>query len=333
MDIISDEYTGGKVKYQLPRTPLNVNYIWVYKNGVRLTQDRDYYISSSRSVLYLSENTNLSDKIKIVQFGNIIYVPPRAFEIFKDMLNNYHYKRYSKKNLVKLVNDVNYYDTTIEVTNGSLLPAPLPMRNIPGVIIINNERIEYFAKTENTISQLRRGSLGTAIAEKHNADSFVVNVGFTETLPYTETQERADFTSDGSTLLVGPLDFIPAQSSRTDWYRDTIPTGYGPCDTVEVFVGGKRLIKNPMSVYNEDLGITSPAADIMIEAGFSVDGVSKYVRLTESVPAGTRITIIRKQGKIWYERGQNTASKGISLLSNSTPVASFIANSSTELPE
>ena len=209
----------------------------------------------------------------------------------------------------------------------------MPIRNIPGVIIINNERIEYFAKTENTISQLRRGSLGTAIAEKHNADSFVINVGFTETLPYTETQERADFTSDGSTILVGPLDFIPTQSSRTTWYRDTIPTGYGPCDTVEVFVGGKRLIKNPMSIYNEDLGISSPSSDIMIEAEFSVDGVSKYIRLTESVPAGTRITIIRKQGKIWYDRGQNTPSKGISLLSNNTPVANFIANSSTELPE
>jgi len=333
MDIISDEYTGGKVQYQLSRTPLSVNYVWVYKNGVRLTQDRDYHISSPRSVLYLTDNTNSSDKIKIVQFGNIIYAPPRAFEIFKDMLNNYHYKRYSKKNSVKLVNDVNYYDTTIEVTNGTLLPDPLPIRNIPGVIIINNERIEYFAKTENTISQLRRGSLGTAIAEKHNADSFVINVGFTETLPYTETQERADFTSDGSTILVGPLDFIPTQSSRTTWYRDTIPTGYGPCDTVEVFVGGKRLIKNPMSIYNEDLGISSPSSDIMIEAEFSVDGVSKYIRLTESVPAGTRITIIRKQGKIWYDRGQNTPSKGISLLSNNTPVANFIANSSTELPE
>ena len=402
MDMISDEYAGGKVQYQLPRNPLDANYVWIYKNGVRLTRDRDYSVSLPRGVVYLNETTTVSDEIKIVQFGNVVYEPPKAFEIYKDMLNNYHYKRHSRKNSVKLVSDVNYYDTSIEVTDASLLPEPLPTRNIPGVIIVNNERIEYFSKVGNVISQLRRGSLGTAIAEKHSANSFVVNAGFTETLPYVETQEKTDFTGetpltfvyDGSTsfevptdiqlglnsnsiivkvnnnvidstlytiikyetqgglvildnsvnleysdvitissLIIGPLDFIPTQSSRTEWYRETIPAAYGPCDSIEVFVGGKRLNKNHNVLYSEELGVTSPAADITVEAEFSVDGITQYIRLTEPVSAGTRITVIRKQGRIWYERGQLTASKGISLLANDTPVADFIANSSTELPE
>jgi hypothetical protein len=333
MDIISDQFAGGKVQYQLPRNPLDVNYIWVYKNGSRLTRDRDYYISLPRGVVYLTDITTIEDEIKIVQFGNIIYEPPKAFEIYKDMLNNYHYKRHSRKNAVKLSKDLYYYDTTVELTDASLLSDPLPTRNIPGVVIINNERIEYFSKVGNVLSQLRRGSLGTAIATVHSMDSFVVDAGYTETLPYLETQEKTDFTSDGSSLLIGPLDFVPAQGTRTEWYKDTIPAEYGPCDTIEVFVGGKRLNKNPISVYDETLGVSSPASDITKEADFSVDGATAYLRLTNPAPAGTRITVIRKQGRIWYERGQVTASKGVTLLSNTTPVADFIANMSTELPE
>jgi len=333
MDIISDEYTGGKVQYRLPRAPLNISYVWVYKNGSRLTRDRDYAISLPRAVVTLNELTVPTDEIKIVQFGNIVYESPKAFEIFKDMLNNYHYKRHSRKNTVKLVNDLYYYDTSIVLTDASMLPIPMPARNVPGVITVNNERIEYFSKTGNVISQLRRGSLGTAIAEKHKAGSFVVDVGFTETLPYLETQERTDFTSDGSSLMIGPLDFIPTQGVRSEWYRDTIPAEYGPCDEIEIFVGGKRLNKNPLTVYVEANGVSSPSADVTIDAEFSVDGSSAYIRLTDVAPAGTRITVIRKQGRVWYERGQASASKGVTLLSNATPVADFITNMGTELPE
>jgi hypothetical protein len=342
MDIISDEYLGGKVQYQLPRKPLNLSYVWVYKNGTRLTQDRDYYVSLQRSVIYLTQETTSTDQIKIVQFGSNVYEPPKAFEIFKDMLNNYHYKRHARSNDIKLLKDLFYYDTSIEVTDSSLLGTPILNRNIPGVIIINGERIEYFEKNGNILSQLRRGSLGTAIAEKHDIGSFVIDVGAIETLPYLETQERTDFISDGSSLLIGPLDFVPPianenttlrQNWRSTWIRETIPEEFGPCDNIEIFVGGKRLRKDPLAVYDETKGATSTKSDIVEEAEFSVDGVSPYFRLTERVPAGTRILVIRKQGKIWYERGLVTASKGVSLLSNDTPIARFIAAKPTELPE
>jgi hypothetical protein len=333
MDLISDEFTGGQVQYRLNRTPLDVNYIWVYKNGQRLTRDRDYTLSLPRSVVYLTESTTSADTIKIVQFSSIVYKRPRAFEIFKDMLNNYHYKRFSKVNELKLLKDLNYYDTTIEVSNADMLANPIPSRSVPGVVLINDERIEYFAKQGNVLSQLRRGSLGTAIAELHPVDSYVVDVGATETIPYNETQEKIDFVSDGSTVLIGPLEFVPRQSTKSNWYKETIPTEYGPCDTLEVFVGGRRLRKDPVEQWAEENGPISPEADIQVEAEFSVDGVSPYVRLTSVVPAGTRISIIRKQGRLWYERGQVTASKGISLFANNTAIADFIGKKTTEIPE
>ena len=71
----------------------------------------------------------------------------------------------------------------------------------------------------------------------------------------------------------------------------------------------------------------------MLEAEFSVDGISNYLRLTDAVPAGTRITVIRRTGKTWYDRGVDTATTGVTLFKNQSPVPTFIKQRSTELPE
>ena len=331
MGIVSDEYAGGKVNYYLPQTPLAASYVWVYKNGVRLTKDKDYYVSLPRSVLYLTANSTSADLIKIVTFGSDIYRAPSAFEIHKDMLNIYHYKRYSIGD-VELAKDLNYYDQEITVNDGSLLGEPINSRNIPGVITVNGERIEYNNKVGNVLSKLRRGSFGTAIPLLHATGSIIADIGHQETVPYNETQDRQDFVSDGSSLLVGPLDFTPAKGTRTTWYRSTIPTTHGACDQAEVFAAGKRLRKDPLAVYDETLGASSPAADTQLEAEFAVDGVANYIRLTTAIPAGTRISVIRRTGKVWYDRGETTASAGESLLENATPMAEFIAKRTTKLP-
>ena len=409
LDVVSDEYTGGKVQYQLSRRPISIEYVWVYKNKIRLIQDRDYYISNSKDAIYLSQPTTTDDVIKIVLYGDKLYQTPRAFEIFKDMLNNTHYKRYSRNRSISLARDLRYYDTEILVSDASMLSDPIPSRKVPGVITINKERIEYFKKEGNVLSQLRRGSLGTAIAEIHNAGHLVVDSGAFETLPYNESQERYDFVvpekltiiSDGTTrsfeldtspnsetliyagngdskniivkvngetissdrytvsvvnnvgtitldnefeiseikqieilpLLIGPLDFVPKKSSRSSWYRENIPAENGPCDEMEVFISGTRLRKNPIDIYDETLGITSPQADKTLEAEFSVDGLTPYLRLSNEIAAGSRVAIIRKQGRLWYERGDDTASKGVSLLENNTSVAQFILRKGSELPE
>jgi hypothetical protein len=91
--------------------------------------------------------------------------------------------------------------------------------------------------------------------------------------------------------------------------------------------------KDPLAVYQEEYNITSPQADVVLEAEFSVDGISNYLRLTNPVPAGTRITVIRRTGKTWYDRGVNTATTGETLFRNQSPVPAFIKQRSTELPE
>ena len=337
MQIVSDEFTGGKVNYKLGFLPLSSSYVWVYKNGERLVQT-DYYVSLPRGVLYLKNPTTSDDIVKVVLFGSKLYSEPVGYEIHKDMLNVYHFKRFSK-NSVKLVQALNYYDQSIVVTDASELATPVASRNLPGVVLINNERIEYLQKSGNTLSQLRRGVQGTSIAEIHNVDSYVVDVGMTETIPYKENQDKVDFISDGSSLLVGPLEYVPA--ARTDSngevvefsYKSTIPDEFYPCDQVEVFAAGRRLRKDPLTVYSEENGATSPGADVVLEAEFSVDNQTGYIRLTTRLPAGTRISVIRRVGSTWYDRGTGTISDGKTLVENITAIASFIAKKTTSLPE
>jgi hypothetical protein len=307
--------------------------VWVYKNGLRLRQDKDYYVSLPRAVVYLTADSTPADTIKIINFTNDIFKLPSAYEIHKDMLNVYHYNRFSKDEC-KLAKALNYYDTTIEVTDATDLSQPIASRNLPGIVFIQGERIEYMSKSGNTLTQLRRGAQGTSIANTHAQGTAVVDVGYSEVIPYNEVQQRTDFTSDGSTLLIGPLDFVPQQGTRSGtWYRNTIPATYGPCDQIEVFAAGRRLKKDPQSVYVEANGATSPAADQTQEAEFSVDGATAQIRLTTVLPAGTRITVLRRQGKTWYARGETTATDGVSLIYSDTAITRFIVEKTTTIPE
>jgi hypothetical protein len=174
---------------------------------------------------------------------------------------------------------------------------------------------------------------GTAIKEVHSINSFVIDVSKDEAIPYSENQERADFISDGSSILIGPLDYVPTKSTSTNWTATTIPSDFGRCDTIEVFAGGTRLRKTPITVFDETLGATSPAGDRELEAEFSVDGTNPYVRLTTVIPAGTRITVIKRVGQSWYDRGDTTATSGVTLLANESPISKFIAAKTTRLPE
>jgi hypothetical protein len=333
MNIIQDENSGGRLQYQLSRPPIAMSYVWVYKNGHRLRQDKDYYVSLPRAVVYLTANSLPTDKIKIVNFSNNIFKLPSAYEIHKDMLNVFHYNRFSKAEC-KLAQALNYFDTSILVTNAAELSQPIASRNIPGVVFIDGERIEYMTKLGNTLGQLRRGAQGTSIAQIHAQGTAVVDVGHSEVIPYNETQQRTDFTSDGSTLLIGPLNFVPQKASRSGvWYRNTVPSTYGPCDQIEVFAGGRRLKKDPQAVYIEANGAASPAADETQEAEFSVDGATAQIRLTAALPAGTRVTVLRRQGKTWHSRGETTATDGVSLIDADTAIARFIVEKTTAIPE
>jgi hypothetical protein len=328
LDIVKDEFVGGKVSFSLQRPLIGISYVWVYKNGIRLTPDIDFYVELPRAI-YLRQQTTESDIIETISFGDRLYKQPLSFEIFKDVLNRNHYNRYRVLDL-KLDKDFNYFDNEITLVDAS--PLATPSKDQPGIITIQGEKIQYYEKIGNVLKNIRRGLFGTAIRAVYPKNTLVVDTGFLEFIPYQESQEKEDFISDGTSLLVGPLNFLPGKANISNWYRNTIPANFGRCDEIEVFVGGRRLRKDATKIYDSTVGAYSPAGDIDIEAEFSVDGINENIRLTYPVPAGTRITVIRRQGRLWYDRGASTATTGQGLSYSNTAIAKFLQNSSTKLP-
>lgn len=332
VDIIKDIYRGGQQNYKLQRSVLNVGSIWVYKNGERLTPDIDFYLAGKNDVVYISTVTAQSDIIEIIGFSADVYSSPMSFEIFKDNLNRNTYSRYQIKE-VTLTKELNYFDTELTVSDASELTSPTVDQF--GIVTINGEKIQYLSKDGNVLKNLRRGYLGTSIPSVHNIGSIVIDTGFEEQVPYSDKQTKEDFVSDGSSLIIGPLGFTPRKTEASHWDIDdkTIPDGYGRCDSIEVFVGGTRLRKDLVSLHNPTVGANSPEGDVVQEAQFSVDGTTNYIRLTESVPAGVRITVVRRTGNTWYNIGDGNPSDGQSLSNATTAIARFLQNSSTKLPE
>ena len=315
---------GGN--FVLTRPAESEDYVWVIKNKQLLTHSIDYVLDSDYLTIKLKDSLVSTDIVQIVLFGHDPVQGSFGYMQFKDMLNRVHYKRLNKSKTTKLVKDLTPFDMQIHVEDGSRLSTPLREINVPGVIEINGERIEYFSKTGNVLSQLRRGTLGTSTPEKHRFGLFVIDLSASETIPYADQQLVATSYADGSTTDIA-VDYVPTISTNDSWYRNTIPETHGQSNEVDVFVGGFRLKKVPYQIYNEANNQPySPEGDTQYEADFSVDGQTNYVRLTNIVPDNTQITIVKKVGRSWNSTGK-------ALADSTTPAANFLKNVETIWPQ
>ena len=163
-----------------------------------------------------------------------------AYMQVKDMLNAVKYTRLNNSKKTKLAKDLLHSDTTITLVNSEVIGGANQTYNIPGVIDINGERIEYFVNDNNVLSGLRRGTMGTGVAAIHKAQSVVQDIGISETISYNDTVRVDQFVSDGSNLIT--LSYTPTKSldawTFPSTFTSSIPAGYGQCNNVEVFVGG-----------------------------------------------------------------------------------------------
>ena len=72
-----------------------------------------------------------------------------------------------------------------------------------------------------------------------------------------------------------------------------------PLSVLVMFTENIRLKKQPYKVFNVNNAQYSPEGDVQFDADFSVDGVSKSIRLTKAVPVGTTVTVIKQLGSTW----------------------------------
>jgi len=254
-----------------------------------------------------------TETIEVIQFAAIVSKPKFAYRIFKDMLNRTHYKRISNSNSYELNQPLNYYDNSIVLTDATGIQEPNRSIGLPGVIWVDKERIEYYSVTGNVLRQIRRGTLGTGTPNIIPKGTTVYGQGIEENIPYKDATYTTKYVGDGSTHQF-VLDFV----------TDTI-------NSFDVFVGGRRLRKNSISVFNQTLDQDSPDADETVPAEFSVevvsvDGTSQTVLTLADIPAdGINIQIVRKTGKVWSDTDK-------SLVDSNNQIANFIKKSTISYP-
>ena len=302
------------------------DYVWVIKNNKLLTHSVDYYLDSDLITVKLAAPVTESDVLDVIVFSDQVVNHSYGYMQFKDMLNRVHYKRISKAKSTKLARALGQRDREIFVVDGSRLTQPNPALNLPGVIEINGERIEYFAKTGNVLSQLRRGTLGTGAPVQHRFSTIVLDIGPTETIPYSDRHIVETTISNGIDTDVN-LNYVPEvfEPLATQHERDTI----------EVFVGGYRMKKAEYQLFEETNGYPySPEGDSTLAAEFITTNTNYGTesnpvgRITLSTPAieNTKIVVVKKIGKEWTDPGTD-------LTNSDNDIANFIKNTEAIFPQ
>ena len=222
------------------------------------------------------------------------------------------------------------------------MPTPDVTNNIPGIIFINAERIEYFVKAGNKLRQLRRGTLGTGVKELHKKGDELFNQGIDETIPYQDKLLVQNFTTTNS--------LVSGNYVEREYILDWNPASR---NEMEVFLGGQRLTKGYLNsnnnavkdIFHPTTGMDSPEGDITVTLpthpqtwGLERDGFRvQYDSNTNSTKIyvysladGEKLTVIRKQGQLWNDIIDSTSTKSLGRSDN--PIAQFIRAKEVKLP-
>ena len=317
-----DAHRRGKGLIELREPAVDAAYVWVVLNGTLLTANRDYKLVKLDSYVQITRPLTTEDVIQVIHFAAPKSNVKFGFRMFKDMLNRTHYKRLNKNNVYTLAQDLNITDKQIVLADATNITIPDVDANNPGVLFIEGERIEYFQVDGNTLSQLRRGTLGTGARTVYSEGTELMDQSDKETVPYKDQMVSLIALEDESTKIV--LDWLPTKG----------------VNEFELFVGGRRLRKNAISAYQFQevdadgnlvtslIDKESPEGDITLAPEFTltIDNDTAIVELAEIPATNSRILIVRKVGKTWQKPGEQ-------LRYSDDPVAQFIRGATTDLPE
>jgi len=256
-------------RYKISRPVLDENYIWVTVAGVPLTNFIDFEILDDRLTVQISNK--FSGPVIITTFNNTNLI--LGYRIFNDIFNRTHFKRLSKSNTTYLTQDLSFTDTEIHVANASVLTPANVNKNIPGVIIINGERIEFFTIIDNVLGQLRRSTLGTAPCFNNRVGTRVIDQSPSQTVPfgeniYRQSQLTVSTATNYTISTVKQIVRYNINSANTGTFANdgiTLSTASGilAADQISVYYGGRLLNKVGTYHQNIDLSYDSPALHIL----------------------------------------------------------------------
>lgn len=303
---------------------IDANYVWVIKNGELLSPNVDYVLEDSKTIK-LTDRPSQGDNFDILQFRNLIPVLPKfGYRLFKDIVGRTHFKRLNQENSYVLAEPLNYYDIRIKLEDATGIQKPNRRKNIPGVVFVDGERIEYFEVKGNTLLQLRRGTLGTSIKEVYDEGTRLFGQGSNETVKYKDQIISKKETADG---IKNDFDLGFSITNQLENYTNfTGRFNVEPTDFIDVFVGGRKLRRKPLAQFDSSIDQDSPEADIVLPAEYEID-ISQDIIVLDEVPAnGVTIEIVRRIGKIWNDPGK-------SLAESDNGISKFLRGATIELPK
>ena len=277
----------------LTRPVVDPSKLWINLNGYRLFYGDQFTIVNNEIIL-ASGILGPADVVMITEFSDSVVPNEMAFRIFQDMRGVQATYRITPNSTTVLTQPLGSYDDVIYVENAANLDAPDVANNIWGVLTIDGERIMYRERdvNTNTVSSLRRGTAGTAVAD-HNEGVAVYAMARGEIMP-AEFQNYIDsdsFLGDGSTTNYEATNIV---------FDDTDSTIL--VEAVEVWVGGAR-----------------------ITSGYTITGAGPVGVEFDTAPAdGVEITVLVRRGVNWYQPGVNTPSNGVALQDTNTQAARFL---------
>jgi hypothetical protein len=314
-------------QYTMSRAVLDDSYVWVSLDGKPLVANIDYVVLDDHITVEISNNYsyNLGSTVLITSISTQVINTSIGYRQFKDILGRTQFKRISESNSTVLTRDLLLTDTEIYVKDASVLTIPSPSTNIPGVIFINSERIEYMAINGNVLSVIKRSTLGTGAGIDYPATTTVVDAGVIQSVPdrsFTFIQNL--ITTNTSTYTIS--------TSTTKQTGDgiTLTANISGKDQIEVWYAGRQLSKTAQISHNNNIGFDSGEnnSDTVIPPEFTVDVASQTLTLMpiDGLNQGMRLTIIQRKDGVWQYPGQ-------SLLDGTTAQSNFLLQRQSGIPD
>jgi len=186
LGVISKKFLGNPSRtYTLDYPVLNSNYLWVQVSStstglLSLTNGLDYQVLEDNLTVLIGDNINATpaDTVFIKSFAD----PNKSektlgYRITKDFLGKTSFTRLSNDDSTYLTQPLEAGDEQIHIADGSILSPADDNKNVPGVVLIAGERIEFFNNIDNVLSNLRRATGGTSQAEYLEIGTLVMDQG------------------------------------------------------------------------------------------------------------------------------------------------------------
>jgi hypothetical protein len=305
-------------RFKLSRSVEDSKYVWVTLNGVPLTSGLDFEVLDDKLTIQLSDKYVVTPDQYVVitsmvaqKFATTIV----GYRMFNDMFNRTHFKRLSKKNTSFLTKPLKFTDTEIHVNDATVFAPPLVAMNIPGVVIIDGERIEFFTVTDTTLGQLKRSTLGTAPSFYSDVGTKVIDQSPAQTIPFSDTIKNqyhyiststndivlntstSSYTFVINTLTTSTLVPLSINTNTISSNGITLSTSSNLVDQVQVFYGGRLLRK--AGYYKHDTTVSYDSPDTK---GIAIGTTSTVAGLPYAYVPGTAY-VVTSTNQVWVYTG------------------------------